>query len=74
MESFDPSTLPLPAGLIEQDKAIASGKNIDELEDPEFPEDHLSVIFTQKRTNEVLQVSKKSMTPMWLTKKLYHKL
>ena len=46
MESFDPSTLALPEGLIEQDKSIAEGKTIDELEDPEFPEDHLSVIFT----------------------------
>ena len=34
----------------------------------------LSVIFNQREANEVLRISKKAMTPMWLKRDMYTKL
>ena len=61
---IDPTTLPLPASL---QNGGAAGAD-------DHPVEFLSVIFNQREPNEVLRISKKAKTPMWLTKKLYQKL
>ena len=43
-------------------------------EDKEFPVQHLSILFSQKDSKELLQISKKANTPFWLGPKLYQKL
>ena len=61
----DPASLPLPSALTSGNSAQNSA---------DHPVEFLSVIFNQREANEVLRISKKAKTPMWLTKKMYQKL
>ena len=63
--AFDPASLPLPQGL-QNDAGAASNAD--------HPVEFLSVIFNQREPNEVLRISKKAMTPIWLTRNMYKKL
>ena len=65
----DPAILPLPAALRGSTGGAATS-NVD----PAHPVEFLSVIFNQQESNEVLRISKKAMTPMWLTRSMYKKL
>ena len=62
---IDPAQLPLPNDLLGGD---------DQADDGDYPVEHLSVIFKQKDTSEVLRISKKAATPLWLHKDMYTKL
>jgi len=48
MESFDPSSLPIPSDLLDRDKNPSKG------EDENYPNEFLSNIFSQKDAKEVL--------------------
>ena len=65
-KTFDPATLPLPTDLL--------GGEDGQVNDGDFPVEHLSIIFNQKEPNQVLRLSKKATTPLWLGKRLYEKL
>ena len=65
--TFDPASLPLPQGLQNANDAGAAGNS-------DHPVEFLSVIFNQREPNEVLRISKKAMTPIWLTRNMYKKL
>ena len=52
-----------------QDPNAAAGAD-----NPDYPVEFLSVIFKQQEANEVLRISRKAITPMWLTKNMYTKL
>ena len=55
----DPAMLPLP-------EPVAASE--------EHPVEYLSVIFNQREPNQMLRISRKATTPMWLGKKMYEKL
>lgn len=42
--------------------------------DNEFPREYLSLIFHLKEKNQLVQISKKANTPIWLKKSMYEKL
>ena len=65
--SVDPAMLPLPSAL--QNAGAAANNDASE-----YPVEFLSVLFNQREQNEVLRISKKAITPMWLTRNMYKKL
>ena len=65
--NVDPAMLPLPQAL-QNANAGANADNAD------YPVEFLSVLFNQREQNEVLHISKKAITPMWLTRNMYKKL
>ena len=66
--TIDPAMLPLPAAL-QNANGAATGAN-----SGDHPVEFLSVIFNQREANQVLRISKKAITPMWLTRNMYKKL
>ena len=67
MEPPNASELPLPQAM--QNASAAAGNEAEE-----YPVEFLSVLFNQREQNEVLRISRKAITPMWLTKNMYKKL
>ena len=65
--SIDPTMLPLPSALQNAGSASAA-------EAGDYPVEFLSVLFNQREKNEVLRISKRAITPMWLTRNMYKKL
>ena len=65
--TVDPAMLPLPSALQNGNAAAGNDAN-------EYPVEFLSVLFNQHEQNEVLRISKKAITPMWLTRNMYKKL
>ena len=65
--TIDPASLPLPQALY---NANASATN----DASEHPVEFLSVLFNQREPNEVLRISSKANTPLWLTRNMYKKL
>ena len=63
---LDPAMLPLPQAL--------QNPNAAQVNDSDYPVEFLSVIFNQREANQVLRISKKAITPMWLTRNMYKKL
>ena len=67
MEPPNAADLPLPQAM--QNASAAAGNEAEE-----YPVEFLSVLFNQREQNEVLRISKKAITPMWLTRNMYKKL
>ena len=65
--TIDPAMLPLPAAL----QNASAGANSDATD---YPVEFLSVLFNQREQNEVLRISRRAITPMWLNKNMYKKL